>query len=88
MRGDERAAALNANGGRLRLAPRDPLIEQTIASSNLNLDEADLEDVRRWGNSFRRSRDAWADLNRNGRRYSDKDAPAAPIRSAHNYGGR
>jgi len=89
MRGELEAAAYqSARGGRPRLAPRDPLIEQTIAGSNISLDPNDLEEVRRWSNSIRRARDAWADLNRNGRRYSDRDAPASPIRSAQNYGGR
>lgn len=70
------------------MALRDPLVEQTIAGSNINLDPNDLEEVRRWGNSIRRARDAWSDLNRNGLRYSDREAPGPVVRRATSYGAK
>lgn len=70
------------------MAVRNPLVEQILLGGNLTLDGEGIEEARRWGNSLIRSRDAWADLNRHGRRYSDRDAPASPVRAVNKFGAR
>lgn len=80
--GNEEATAHKRLGGRVTLAVRDPLVEQTLLGSNLPLDANHLEDARRWGNALLRARDAWADSNRQGRRYSDREANGPLIRRA------
>lgn len=57
---------------RIRLAPRAPLIESTLAGFQFDLEPQDVADCRRFGNALRAARDAWADRNRHGRRYGDK----------------
>lgn len=88
MGGTEGATALKNVGGRVTLAVRNPLIEQTLLGSNVPFDATSLEDARRWGNSLLKARDAWADLNRHGRRYSDRDAASLPVRPAFSNGYR
>lgn len=60
---------------RLRLAPRAPLIESVLAGNNL--DGVSIEAVRGWGNALLAARQQWADANRNGRRYTDRDEAKA-----------
>ena len=55
--------------GRVRLSVRDPLIENMLAG--ISIEDFDIEETRRFGNALLRARAAWADENRNGRRYSD-----------------
>ena len=89
MGGEARAAALKNVGGRVTLAVRNPLTEQTLLASNIPLDGPNIENVRRWGNDLIKARDAWADSNRSGRRYSDREASGPLIRRAtNNFGGR
>jgi hypothetical protein len=61
--------------GRPVIGPRDPRIENWLGGFQIDLAPNDIEDVRRWGNAALRSRDAWADSNRSGRRYSDRETP-------------
>jgi len=75
-------------GGRPVLTSRDPLTEQTLLASNIALDGNSIENVRRWSNELIKARNAWADLNRNGRRYSDRDAPGETIRRANSFGAQ
>lgn len=71
------------------MAVRNPLTEQTLQASNISLDGHSIEAVRRWGNDLIKARDAWADSNRSGRRYSDREASGPLIRRATNtFGGR
>ena len=89
MGGDVWATAHKNVGGRRTLAVRNPLVEQTLLGSNHPLDGHSLETVRRWGNDLIKARDAWADSNRSGRRYSDREASGPLIRRAtNNFGGR
>ena len=60
--------------GRAVIGLRDPRIENWLAGFQIDLAPADIEDVRRWGNAALRSRDAWSDANRSGRRYSDRES--------------
>lgn len=53
------------------LSPKGPLIETALAS--INFDGFDIAETRRFGNALLAARDHWADINRNGRRYSDKE---------------
>lgn len=55
--------------GRARLSVRDPLIENMLAS--ISIEGFNIDQTRRFGNALLRARDAWADENRKGRRYSD-----------------
>lgn len=82
MGGNAGATAHKNVRGRVTLAVRNPLIEQTLLGSNLPLDGSYLEDARRWGNALLKARDAWADLNRHGRRYSDREATGSLVRRA------
>lgn len=84
MGGDHGATAPKNVGGRVTLAVRNPLVEQTLLASNVPIDAPILEDARRWGNSLLKARDAWADLNRHGRRYSDRDAASPALRAFSN----
>ena len=89
MGGNEWAAAHKNAGDRSTLTVRDPLTEQTLQASKVSLDGHTLENVRRWGNDLIKARDAWADSNRSGRRYSDREASGPLIRRAtNNFGGR
>jgi len=47
------------------------LVNLSLAS--IEFDGAIVNETTRWGNALMRSRDAWADANRNGKRYSDRD---------------
>lgn len=80
------ATAHKREGGRVTLAVRNPLVEQTLLGSNIPLDATHLEDARRWGNALLMARDAWADSNRHGRRYSDREAAGSLVRRAHDTG--
>lgn len=82
------AAAHKNEEGRARLTRRDPLTEQTLQASNISLDGHSIEAVRRWSNDLIKARDAWADSNRNGRRYSDRDAPGETVRRANTFGAQ
>lgn len=86
--GNEGATAHKRLGGRVTLAVRNPLVEQTLLGSNLPLDANHLEDARRWGNALLKARDAWAASNRQGRRYSDREANGPLIRRANPNGGQ
>ena len=86
MGGEVWAAAHKNAGGRATLAVRNPLTEQTLQASNISLDGHSIEAVRRWGNNLIKARDAWADSNRGGRRYADRDAPGEVIRRTNSFG--
>lgn len=88
MGGNHGATAHKYVGGRKLLTSRNPLTEQTLQASNISLDGHSLEAVRRWGNALLKARDAWADSNRHGRRYSDRDAPGETIRRANSFGAK
>lgn len=88
MGGNYGATAHKNVGGRQTLAVRNPLVEQTLLGSNLPLDGLHLEETRRWGNALLKARDTWADSNRHGRRYSDRDAPGETIRRANSFGAK
>lgn len=57
--------------GRVRLTVRDPRFETLLAGRDLG--EDDIDHLRHWGQALLRARDAWADTNRGGRRYSDSE---------------
>ena len=52
------------------LAPRFARTENLLAGIP-DIENCDLEEVRRFSNALIAARDAWADANRCGRRYSD-----------------
>lgn len=66
------SGALGNAKGHATLTVRDPLIETMLGSFNLDLASDEINEVRRWSNAFLRSRQAWAERNRGGRRYSDQ----------------
>lgn len=86
MGGSERATAHKRLGGRATLTVRDPLIEQTLLAGNIPLDDPNIESVRRWSNALLKARNAWADENRHGRRYSDREAPRANSNGGRTHG--
>jgi hypothetical protein len=47
----------------------NPLFVSALGGGNF--DKEDIQQAARWGNALLRARDAWADENRKGRRYSD-----------------
>lgn len=57
------------------LTPRNRLVE--VVLSGLEVDEATVTETTIWGNALTRARDAWADNNRSGRRYSDAETARA-----------
>jgi hypothetical protein len=79
------APAPKRHEGRNRLTVRDPRLEVMLAGISIEGDT--LEETRRWGNSLLRSRDVWADKNRCGRRYSDREAAQRNglVRHRENY---
>ena len=65
------------------LAPRHPLVEQVLCNANIDRDDPAYWEAQRWGRAFIAARDAWADANRHGRRYADRDAPAPVSRGQY-----
>ena len=55
--------------GHMLLTARSPRIENLLGG--IHFDGFDLEQARRFGNALLRARDARADRNRHGRRYSE-----------------
>lgn len=53
------------------LSPHNRLIDTVCAG--LNVDGAIIQEASAWGNALLLARNAWADTNRNGRRYSDRE---------------
>ena len=70
--------------GRERLSIRDPRIETMLAG--ISVPEDTLPKVRSWSNALMIARDLWADQNRRGRRYSDRET--AQARNSLARGGR
>lgn len=58
-------------GGRGILAPRPTATESLLAG--IHFDGFDIHETRRFANALVRERDRWADVNRHGRRYSDRE---------------
>ena len=69
MRCQSAGAPLNERK-RGTLAPRFARTENLLAGIP-DVENCNLEDVRRFSNALIAARDAWADANRCGRRYSD-----------------
>lgn len=65
-------ATPESSKGRERLSLRDPRLNALLGG--LELDEESIPETRLFGNALLRQRDAWADRNRSGRRYSDREA--------------
>ncbi|WP_298196750.1 hypothetical protein [Novosphingobium sp.] len=65
------------------LAPVNRPIDHVLAG--LNIDGVNLQDAAAWGNNLLRLRDQWADINRKGRRYSDRPSNELPERPARRW---
>jgi len=65
-------ATPGSSKSRERLTIRDPRLDALLGG--LELDEETMPETRSFGNALLRQRDAWADRNRSGRRYSDREA--------------
>ena len=65
-------ATPESSKSRERLTVRDPRLEALLGG--LELDEETIPQTRSFGNALLRQRDARADVNRHGRRYSDREA--------------
>lgn len=63
-------ATPESSKSRERLTVRDPRIESLLAG--MQIDKEDIAETRSFGNALLRQRDAWADVNRHGRRYLDR----------------
>lgn len=75
MRLERGTPAPERREGRARLSVRDPRLDSVLGS--ICIDGFNIDETRRWGNSLLHARDQWADLNRGGRRYSDRDTAQA-----------
>ncbi len=72
--------------GRATLTARNPLIENALQAADF--DGETIQQATRWGNALLRARDAWADENRRGRRYSDATAERQPNSLGYRKGAR
>lgn len=87
MRGVLGATAQNVER-RAVLTTRRPEILSALAGAGIDKDSEEGLDAQVWAASILKARDAWSDLNRNGRRYSDREAAGPLIRRANPYGGK
>jgi len=85
MRGNARATAPNVER-RAVLTTRRPEIISSLATAGVdpNSDEGLAAQV--WAAALLKARDAWADSNRHGRRYSDREANGPLVRRALELG--
>lgn len=70
---------------RKRLSARGVRIEALLGG--IQFDGFDIEETRRFGNALLVARDLWADRNRHGLRYSDREAARLNNRLARAKGG-
>ena len=68
------------------IAFQPPLLKEVIATANVSFDQRTVNETALWANALLRSRDAWADKARNGKRYRDRDDDDR--RPYQNRGGR
>lgn len=87
MRGNERATAPNVER-RAVLTTRRPEIISSLATAGIDPSSDEGLAAQVFAASLIKARDTWADLNRNGRRYSDREAAGPLIRPARPNGGR
>lgn len=62
------------------LGARHPLVDQVLTGAGVGTDDPAYWDAQRFGRACLTARDAWADLHRGGRRYSDAQAPGPLVR--------
>ncbi len=86
MHSDERATQPKMRKSRTVLTARlSGTVEHALAGITVKLDDPDIEDARRFGNALLLARDAWADRERFGRRYAERDVGPL-VRKAHGGG--
>ena len=82
MGGTERATALNVERRRGTITLRRPEILSALAGAGIEGDSEEGRAAQVWAASILKARDAWADVNRQGRRYSDREAAGPLVRRA------
>lgn len=81
MRGNAGATAQNVER-RAVLTTRRPEILSSLATAGIDPSSDEGLAAQVWAASILKARDAWADLNRQGRRYSDREAAGPLVRRA------
>jgi hypothetical protein len=81
MGGNERATAPNVER-RAVLTTRRPEIISSLATAGIDPNSDEGRSAQVWAAAILKARDAWADSNRHGRRYSDREANGPLIRRA------
>lgn len=71
---------LHERPARLKLAPLDPLVCQILDSVGVERGTSEFWEAQAFGRALIASRAAWSAVNRNGRQYSDRDAPGPLVR--------
>ena len=80
--------ALKRERREVRTTRRSEIVS-SLAAAGIDPDSVEGRSAQVWGNALLRSREAWAEVNRSGRRYSDREANGPLIRPAsNNFGGR
>lgn len=83
MGGTAGATAQNVER-RAVLTTRRPEIISSLATAGIDPNSDEGLSAQVFAAALLRARDAWADQNRHGRRYSDREASGPLIRRAHN----
>ncbi len=82
MRGNAGATAQNVKGRRAVLTTRRPEIISSLATAGIEPTSDEGMAAQVFAAAILKARDAWADVNRHGRRYSDREASGPLIRRA------
>lgn len=86
MRGNAGATAQNVNGRRVLTTRRHDIIS-SLATAGIEPSSDEGMAAQVFAAAILKARDAWADLNRHGRRYSDREANGPLVRRATTYEG-
>lgn len=71
---------------RVTLTTRRPEIISALAGAGISPNSDEGLGAQAWAASLIKARDAWADANRHGRRYSDREANVSSARRAPTLG--
>jgi len=85
--GAPQATALNVER-RVTLTTRRPEIISSLATAGIDPSSDEGMAAQVFAASILKARDAWADLNRHGRRYGDRESAGPLVRRANTYGGK
>ena len=73
---------------RVRLTTRRPEIISALVGAGISQDSEEGMSAQVWAAALLKARDLWADSNRHGRRYSDRESAGPLVRPAARYGSK